>query len=112
MQELEGVFVHNGTTVYTETQPRQGLAAVMALDVSHWNGPGTQILTVKVETHNLEDNSSWDTAAVSTITGSGVTARNIATVKELWRVSFAVTGGSASTVIYVARLVLTWRSCA
>lgn len=109
MRELEGVFMHQGLTAYTETRPRQGLACVFSLDVTHWNGPGGQTLTAKIESRNTDD-TTWDVLGTQSITGAGVSPFKVTNIKELWRLSLAVSGGSSATVIYIAKpLMEGWR---
>ena len=103
-------ITHDGggtTAYYSPSFPRGGEAAVFSVDVTHYSGGPTLVVTV--EHKNVED-TSWTTAGTfSNITSTGVATKDVSSLKEEIRFAFTFTAGTAGDFCHVIVPEPAWR---
>ena len=104
----EYFFKGDGSTQYSFTFPRGGLAATFVLQALQKVGT-TPSLAVAIEHKNQSDTSWASAGAFSAITAVGVYTVDITLIKEEVRISFTITATSAWEGYLLNLLAPSWR---
>ena len=101
---------HDGTGTtpfYSPSFPRGGLAAIFSVDTTHISGAPTLVITVE---HKNEDETTWGTAGTfGSITGPGVSTKDVTSLKEEIRLAFTFSAGSAGNFFHLVISAPAWR---
>ncbi len=98
---------YSATAYYSPTFPRGGEAATFAVDVTHFDGGPT--LVVSVEHKNMED-TSWTTAGTfTTITATGLATKDVTGLKEELRIKYLFSAGTAGNLAHIVVPAPQWR---
>lgn len=109
---LRGFYVfHDGTgttAVHTPSFPRGGLSATFVVEAILKAGT-SPTLVVNVEHKNVED-TSWSSAGTfSDIGSTGVSTKDLSSLKEEIRFAFTFGAGSAGDFFYIVLPAPAWR---
>ena len=100
-------LMYSATAYYSPSFPRGGEAATFAVDVTHFDGGPT--LVVSVEHKNVED-TSWTTAGTFTnITATGLATKDVGTLKEELRLKYLFSAGAVGNLAHIVVPAPQWR---
>lgn len=103
-----GVTIHNGLTAYSPWFPRQGDAATFAAECIGVSGATN---TITVQTKNMDEADSAATGSSTiALSSAGTSTVRVASLKELVRFKYVVTGTNSYDWIHFRVLAPSWET--
>ncbi len=103
-------IMHDGagsTPYYSPAFPRGGEAATFSINTTHLAGGPTLVVAIQ---HKNADETSWGVAGTfSNITATGITTKDVSDLKEMIRLNYTFSAGSAGDFVHVIVPAPIWR---